>query len=86
VGKLNVTRLEEEARKAIRMIGPPALTTLMEVLISPLQSIDLKDKVALIIGEMGEISAFPALRNYYEEEKTADGRKALLMLEEKVGR
>ena len=86
VGKLNVAKLEEEARNSIIMIGRPALSTLMEVLISPLQSIELKDKVALIIGEMGDISAFPALRSYFEKEKTAAGRKALLMLEESVGR
>jgi hypothetical protein len=86
VGKLNVLSLEEEARKAIKRIGKPALGTLMEVLISPLQSVELKDKVALIIGEMGEISTVPALRSYYEKEKTTGGRKALLMVEESVGK
>ena len=86
VGKLNVEELEDEARKAIFMIGKPALGTLMEVLISPLQSIELKDKVALMVGQMGEISALPALRSYAEKEQTTDGRAALLTLEEKVGR
>lgn len=86
VGKLNIESLEGEARKAIVMIGKPALGTLMEVLISPLQSIELKDKVALIIGEMGEISTMPALRSYYDKEKTPVGSKALLMLEERVSR
>ena len=68
------------------MIGKPALGTLMEVLISPLQSVELKDKVALIIAQMGEISALPALRSYADKEKTPEGRAALLILEEKVGR
>ena len=77
---------EEEARKAIKRIGKPALGTLMEVLISPLQSVELKDKVALIIGEMGDISSVPALRSYYEKEMTPAGSKALLMVEESVGR
>jgi hypothetical protein len=86
VGKLNVEALENEARDAIYMIGKPALGTLMEVLISPLQSIELKDKVALIIGDIGEISTIPAMRTYVDKEKTPAGRKALLMLEEKVGR
>jgi hypothetical protein len=86
VGKLNVETLEKEAREAIHVIGEPALGTLMEVLISPLQSIDLKDKVALIIGDIGEISTIPAMRTYADKEKTEAGRKALLMLEEKVGK
>jgi hypothetical protein len=86
VGKLNLEALENEARDAIYMIGEPALGTLMEVLISPLQSIDLKDKVALIIGEIGGISTIPAMRTYVDKEKTPSGRKALLMLEEKVGK
>ena len=86
VGKLNLAALESEARNAIYMIGIPALGTLMEVLISPLQSIDLKDNVAVIIGEIGEISTIPALRTYVDKEKTPAGRKALLMLEEKAGR
>ena len=86
VGKLSVSTLESEARAAIFKIGKPALGTLMEVLISPLQSIVLKDKVALIIGELGEISSIPALRTYADKEKTSSGRKALLTLEEKVGR
>lgn len=86
VGKLSVEILEKEAYIAIQMIGNPALDTLMEVLISPLQSIDLKDKVALIISDIGEISAIPAMRTYVEKEKTHAGRKALLMLEENVGR
>lgn len=86
VGKLNVEALENAARDAIHMIGKPALGTLMEVLISPLQSTDFKDKAALIIGEMGEISTIPAMRTYVDKEKTLAGRKALLMLEEKVGR
>jgi hypothetical protein len=86
VGKLNLEALENEARDAIYMIGEPALGTLMEVLISPLQSIDLKDKVALIIGEIGGISTIPAMRTYVDKEKTSSGRKALLMLEEKVGK
>ena len=86
VGKLSVSTLESEARAAILKIGKPALGTLMEVLISPLQSIVLKDKVALIIGELGEISSIPALRTYADKEKTSSGRKALLTLEEKVGR
>lgn len=86
VGKLNVEVLEHEARKAIGMIGKPALGTLMEVLISPLQSVELKDKVALLIGEMGDISTIPALRSYVEKEKTQAGRSALLRLEEKAGR
>jgi len=86
VGKLNIGALEIEARNAIHMIGKPALSTLMEVLISPLQSISLKDKVALIIGEIGEISTIPAMRTYVDKEKSHAGRKALLMLEEKAGR
>lgn len=86
VGKLSIEALEDEARKAIHAIGKPALDTLMEVLISPLQSLDLKDKVALIIGEMGEISTIPAMRTYVDREKTRAGRQALLMLEEKVVR
>ena len=86
VGKLNVQALETEAREAVFMIGKPALGTLMEVLISPLQSVELKDKVALIIAQMGEISALPALRSYADKEKTPEGRAALLILEEKVGR
>ncbi len=86
VGKLTVPELEPEARKAILRIGPPALDTLMEVLISPLQSIGLKDKVALLLGRMGEISAIPALRTYVLKEQTEAGREALLMLEEKFGR
>lgn len=86
VGKLNVEILENEARKAIFRIGKPALGTLMEVLISPLQSIELKDKVALMIGEMGEISTIPALRSYADKEQTKDGRAALMMLEEKVSK
>ena len=86
VGKLNIDSLENEAREAICVIGKPALGTLMEVLISPLQSIELKDKVALIIGEIGEISTMPAMRTYADKEKTQAGRKALLMLEEKVGK
>ncbi len=86
VGKLNLEALENEARNAIYMIGIPALGTLMEVLISPLQSIGLKDKVAVIIGEIGEISTIPAMRSYVDKEKTPAGRKALLMLEEKAGR
>ncbi|MDF1524891.1 MAG: hypothetical protein RRA15_07455 [bacterium] len=86
VGKLNLEALESEARNAIHMIGVPALGTLMEVLISPLQSIDLKDKVAVIIGQIGEISTIPAIRTYVDKEKTPAGRKALLMLEDKAGR
>jgi len=86
VGKLSVEALENEARDAIHMIGEPALRTLMEVLISPLQSIDLKDKAALIIGEMGEISTIPAMRTYVDKEKTPAGHKALFMLEEMVGK
>jgi len=86
VGKLNIDALENEARAAILRIGKPALGTLMEVLISPLQSTHLKDKVAVIIGELGEISTVPAMRSYVAEENTPAGRKALLMLEEKAGR
>ena len=86
IGKLSIEALEEEARKAILRIGRPGLGILMEVLISPLQSVDLKDKVALIIGEMGEISSTPALRTYVQNENTRAGRRALLMLEEKAGR
>lgn len=86
VGKLSVEALENEARDAIHMIGDPALHTLMEVLISPLQSIDLKDKAALIIGEMGEISTIPAMRTYVDKEKTPAGHIALFMLEEMVGK
>jgi hypothetical protein len=86
VGKLNVANLESEARDAIYMIGEPALGILMEVLISPLQSTVLKDKVALIIGELGGLSTIPAMRTYVDKENTPAGRKALLMLEEKVGK
>jgi len=86
VGKLNIEVLENEARNSIRIIGKSALGTLMEVLISPLQSIELKDKVALIIGEIGEMSTIPAMRTYVDKESTPAGRKALLMLEETVGR
>ncbi|UCG39638.1 MAG: hypothetical protein JSV00_05305 [bacterium] len=86
VGKLMVPGLEAEAKKTIFSIGQPALDVLLEVLISPLQSIALKDKVALIIGEMGDITAIPAVRSYVGAEKTAAGRKALLMLEDKAGR
>lgn len=86
VGKLNVKTLEKEAGRAILMIGKPALSVLMEVLISPLQSVELKDKIAYLIAEMGELSTIPAMRTYVEKEKTQAGREALLMLEEKVAR
>ncbi len=86
VGKLTVPALKTEAREAIFLIGQPALGTLMEVLISPLQSLELKDQAALIIGELGDMSAIPAMRTYVKEEDTAAGRKALLKLEQKVGR
>jgi hypothetical protein len=86
VGKLTVPALQEEARKAIFLIGEPALDTLMEVLISPMQSLELKDRVALIIGELGNMTSIPAMRSYVSEEDTEDGRKALLMLEQKIGR
>jgi hypothetical protein len=44
VGKLLAPDLGQEARKAIIQIGEPSLSLLMEVLISPLQSIALKDE------------------------------------------
>ena len=86
VGKLTVPALEAEARKAIFLIGEPALSTLMEVLISPMQSLELKDRAALIIGELGDMTTIPAMRTYVTQEDTAAGREALLMLEQKVGR
>ncbi|MDT8395512.1 MAG: hypothetical protein RRA32_03550 [bacterium] len=86
VGKLTVPSLEAEARKAIFLIGEPALGTLMEVLISPLQSLELKDRAVLIIGELGDLSVIPAVRSYVDKEGTAAGRKALLKLEQKAGR
>jgi hypothetical protein len=86
VGKLTVPALEAEARKAIFLIGEPALSTLMEVLISPMQSLELKDRAALIIGELGDMTTIPAMRTYVAQEDTAAGREALLMLEQKVGR
>jgi hypothetical protein len=86
VGKLTVPALETEARKAIFLIGEPALSTLMEVLISPMQSLELKDRAALIIGELGDMTTIPAMRTYVAQEDTAAGREALLMLEQKVGR
>lgn len=86
IGKLGIESLEEEARGAILRIGKPGSGILMEVLISPLQNVELKDKVALILGEMGDIASTPALRSYYRDERTPSGHKALLMLEEKAGR
>jgi hypothetical protein len=86
VGKLTVPALETEARKAIFLIGEPALGTLMEVLISPMQSLQLKDRAALIIGELGDVTTIPAMRTYVAQENTAAGREALLMLEQKIDR
>ncbi len=81
VGKLLNPDLSAEARKAIIQIGEPSLKLLMEVLISPLQDINLKDQVASILGEMGDVVTVPALRTYVREYNTDAGRKALLMLE-----
>ena len=55
-------------------------------LISPMQTLTLKDQVALIIGEMGDVTAVPAMRAYVGRENTPAGRRALLKLEEKAGR
>jgi len=86
VGKLTVPGLSGEARDAVFLIGRSALDTLLEVLISPLQTRDLKDQVALIIGEMGDVAAVPAMRAYVSREKTPAGHRALLMLEGRAGR
>jgi hypothetical protein len=86
VGKLTVRSQKKEARKAILRIGKSALPTLLEVLISPLQSIQLKDEVALIVGELGDVSAVPAMRSYVRKEQTSAGRETLLKLEERAGR
>jgi len=86
VGKLLAPDLGQEARKAIIQIGEPSLSLLMEVLISPLQSIALKDEVASILGEMGDVVTVPALRTYVREYNTDAGRRALLMLEEQASR
>ncbi len=86
VGKLQVPELAAEARHAILHIGPVALNSLLEVLMSPFQSLELKDKVADIVGEIGEISAIPALRTYVNEHDTEAGHKALLMLADEPGR
>lgn len=83
VGKLADPELGPEARKAILAIGEPAVKLLMEVLISPLQSVDLKDRAASILGELGEVYAVPALRTYVRENATEAGRAALDALEEK---
>ena len=82
VGKLLNPDLGADARAAIVHIGKPSLKLLMEVLISPLQDITLKDEVASILGEMGDVATVPALRTYVKEYNTEAGRKALLMLEE----
>jgi hypothetical protein len=86
VGKLQVPELAVEARHAILHIGSVALNSLLEVLMSPFQSLELKDKVAGIVGEMGEISAIPALRTYVNEHDTEAGHKALLILVDEPGR
>lgn len=86
VGKLLNPDLGSEARKAIIHIGEPSLNLLMEVLISPLQDIALKDEVATLLGEMGNVVTVPALRTYVREYNTDAGRKALLMLEEQARR
>lgn len=86
VGKLSVPGLKDEARDAIFRIGEPALDTLLEVLISPMQTLTLKDQVALIIGEIGDVTAVPAMRSYVGRENTPAGRRALLKLEERAGR
>ena len=86
MGKLTIPAQNKEARMAIFRIGKPALDTLLEVLISPLQSLDLKDQVALVVGELGDVEAVPAMRTYVKTEGTAAGRKALLMLEDRAGR
>lgn len=85
-GKLLTPDLGREARKAIVQIGKPSLNLLMEVLISPLQSIALKDEVASILGEMGDVMTVPALRTYVREYNTDAGRRALLILEDQARR
>ena len=84
-GRLEVGVVRHE--KADRRVGvESAMGTLLEVLISPLQSLELKDQAALIIGELGDMSAIPAMRTYVNKEDTAAGREALVKLEQKVGR
>ncbi|HDL52704.1 MAG TPA: hypothetical protein ENH32_01870 [Proteobacteria bacterium] len=86
VRRLSDPGLGPEARASILKIGPPALRMLMEVLISPLQTISLKDEVVSIIAEMEDITAIPALRTYVGSFHTEAGGNALKTLEEMSGR
>ncbi len=83
IGKLGHPELAQEARGAILDIGEPAVKLLMEVLISPLQKVSLKDEAASILAELGDVYAVPALRTYVASYGTEPGRKALMVLEEK---
>jgi hypothetical protein len=80
VGKLMVPELREQSRQAITEIGKPSLTIMLEVLLTPFQSLELKDRIAGIVAEMGDVSAIPALRTYVNEHETEAGQKALAML------
>ena len=84
IGKLEHPKLGPEARSAILKIGGPAVKLLMEVLISPLQEVSLKDDAASILGELGDVYAVPALRTYVREYGTEAGRAALDALEENM--
>jgi len=86
VGKLLIPELAPHAKRAIRQIGPGAVTALLEVLMSPLQRPALKDEVAGILAEMGDVKAVPGLRTYAREKGTKRGVGALHTLEAKLGR
>ncbi len=86
VGKLLLPGLGEEARDAVLMMGDSAVTALLEVLLSPLQAPALKDQVALILAEIGNMTAMPGLRSYVKAKNTRTGREALVKLEQKLGR
>ncbi len=86
VGKLLLPGLGEEARDAVLMMGDSAVIALLEVLLSPLQNPALKDRVALILADVGNMTAMPGLRSYVKAKNTRSGREALVKLEQKLGR